>query len=609
MADDAPQVLLQSALEKIVYFEARLGQLQAQLAESREEGTRLRGELSQVAQREMELRRELAGLQVQAERLRAERGELLRVHEASRQERAMLMAKLLEASQIHHAGGEVDFDLASFISTLRGEVLARSAGTSQSATYQAPILGGSSGAATPIPGAATFASERPAFSPGHTEPPGRFEILPTANAEDLGRQVTAHDQRFGGEARMAVSAEDTGRQVTAHAQRLAGEGRLAVSADELRSLSRQDASTPRSEETLLEFSIRELRTADVAARVRAADRLRALGQEAAGPALASALHQEKEPAAQVALLRAFAEVANASGTQVVEPLLVASNPEVRIAALKALLTLDASQAIPHLSAAVKDPDRAVRRRASLLAMGLEPEASLKLGEEALEDPDPEVRGLAALALGAAGGERSRSLLFELVADPQAKVRQAAAQSLTRILGRDVTHVVHLDDAQRRRELRRLASAPVNPVRTALPPTAAALRQIASAAVAPAATAARAPAAPSAPSSHPVRLVPRPMAPVVPLNPPMRTVASSPAQAVAVVASRTATAVLAMAPPPEPDESLCAGIVSELRTALRGRTGAELARALDVEPEIAEDAVSLLCARGQVVRRGLKVYLA
>src|SRR5690606_35263281 len=125
MADDAPQVLLQSALEKIVYFEARPGQLQTQLAESREEGARFREELSQVAQRELELRRELVGFQIQAERLRSERNELQRVHEASRAERAMLMAKLLEASQIHHAGGEVDFDLASFISTLRGEVLAR----------------------------------------------------------------------------------------------------------------------------------------------------------------------------------------------------------------------------------------------------------------------------------------------------------------------------------------------------------------------------------------------------------------------------------------------------------------------------------------------------
>jgi hypothetical protein len=66
--------------------------------------------------------------------------------------------------------------------------------------------------------------------------------------------------------------------------------------------------------------------------------------------------------------------------------------------------------------------------------------------------------------------------------------------------------------------------------------------------------------------------------------------------------------LAVAPPPEPDEALCSGVLTELRAALRGRTEPELARALGVSGGAAEEAVSLLCARGQVVRRGLKVYL-
>ena len=50
----------------------------------------------------------------------------------------------------------------------------------------------------------------------------------------------------------------------------------------------------------------------------------------------------------------------------VAPLLTSPSPDVRIAALKALLTLDPQQSGPQLAAAVNDPDPAVRRRASLL---------------------------------------------------------------------------------------------------------------------------------------------------------------------------------------------------------------------------------------------------
>ena len=53
-----------------------------------------------------------------------------------------------------------------------------------------------------------------------------------------------------------------------------------------------------------------------------------------------ALHEEREPRVQVALLQAFAEVATQEGAAVVRPLLDASGAEVRIAALKALLELD-----------------------------------------------------------------------------------------------------------------------------------------------------------------------------------------------------------------------------------------------------------------------------
>src|SRR5690606_15257933 len=277
------------------------------------------------------------------ERSRAERAELQRVHEASRQERTMLISKLLEASQIHHSGEDIDFDLASFISTLRGEVLARGSGAALPvpSVAQEPILAfghATAGAATSPPRAADGGTTSAPSAVGAAQQGAEAPPPPAAHVTQApgGNPVT---------------------HITAHAQRLAGEGRLGVSAEELRSLSTHD-SIPRSEETLLEFSIRELRAADVSARIRAADRLRALGQEASAPALASALHQERSSEARVALLRAFAAVGNAAGAQVVEPMLIDADAEVRIAALKALLTLDVTQALPHLSAAVKDPDRA-----------------------------------------------------------------------------------------------------------------------------------------------------------------------------------------------------------------------------------------------------------
>ena len=69
--DDRPESLLQSALEKIVYFEARSEQLQNDLATVRGECDRLRNDLSSAAQREIELRRVVAELEVRSTRRHA----------------------------------------------------------------------------------------------------------------------------------------------------------------------------------------------------------------------------------------------------------------------------------------------------------------------------------------------------------------------------------------------------------------------------------------------------------------------------------------------------------------------------------------------------------
>src|SRR6185436_14936773 len=64
---------------------------------------------------------------------------------------------------------------------------------------------------------------------------------------------------------------------------------------------------------------------------------------------------------------------------------------------------------------------------------------------------------------ASAAEAARPLLIAAMRDPDLKVRPAAAQSLSRLLGRDVVSMVDLDDANRRREVRKLQGAPSRPV--------------------------------------------------------------------------------------------------------------------------------------------------
>jgi hypothetical protein len=58
-----------------------------------------------------------------------------------------------------------------------------------------------------------------------------------------------------------------------------------------------------------------------------------------------------------------------------------------------------------------------------------------------------------------------------------------------------------------------------------------------------------------------------------------------------------------------DEALCLQITSELRTSMRGRTVPDLATQLGVTDERVIEAAALLTARGQVVRRGAKLFVA
>jgi hypothetical protein len=256
----------------------------------------------------------------------------------------------------------------------------------------------------------------------------------------------------------------------------------------------------------------------------------------------------------------------------VTPLLTAPVADVRIAALKALLTIDPRQAGPHLAAATRDPDKAVRRRASLLALGLSGSAAVELGTVAIRDQDPDVRSLAALVLGASQVDEARTLLLEAMRDADLRVRRSASQALSRLLGHDVTPLVGLDDAHRRREVRRIASLEPIPFsqRPAPAPVAAA-----------------------------VVAAPRPAPAAVHAAP----VATQPAR-------RAAVAVTAVVEAEAPiSQQVRATILTELRAAIRGCLLADLADAARVPTNEAMRTCGALISEGAIVRRGLKYFVA
>lgn len=582
VSDERPDALLKSALEKIVYFEARADQLHRELEATRQEVDRLKRELADTQQREIVVRREIAELEVRANRANAERDDMTRLNQALRDERTQLMGKLLDASRIHTSDqvrDEVDdefgIDLASFISQLRSEALNRPASESvpvlearPARVVSAPVVAQKNAewSAPPVPD-----EDEPLFAVGM---PGFVPALAVAPR---------------------VAQASAVSPVVQQAQRLYQEGRLGVSAQQLAELSGHTGAAGGTDETLFGFSVRELSSQDPASRIRAAERLKNLALPAAAPALATALHAETEPAVQVSLVTAFAGVCSEEGASVVSPLLASPVAEVRISALKALLTLAPDEAAPHLAQAMKDPDRAVRRRASLLALGLEGEAARKLGEEAIRDTDTEVRALAALALGAANGEGARTLLLEALMDPELRVRKAAAQSLSRILSHDVSSVVGLDEPQRRREVRRLATLPSQPVRAALEvrpaPSAAPMEAVSEA---PAVVRAAAPVA--APErTGPVRSALAAM--------------GARAEPASVPAPAPEPRVPAPRPGPSPVETLCTSLMADIRSAIRGRSMGELTAALAAPVEAAQEALTLLLARGAVIRRGHKYFAA
>ncbi len=581
MSDARAEALLKSALEKIVYFEARSGQLEGDAAAALAEVDRLKAELGAAAAREVELRQKLAELEVNLVGAHRDREELGRVVEALRTERTSLVDKLLDAARIRGVLSDEDgsFDLAAFISQLRSEVLAaRSAPEASSET-----LADGQGVPepdfedVPIDDAVAFQAEvARQMAKGVWGESSDAPSLPVRQPEPLPKAAPAPVLAAPGRrpeevsARAVLQLEPEGRPgagwapaaahrvappeasaVTQLAEGLDAQGRLGTP----RGVNGTQRRRLPGDDTLYGFSVRELSAPDAGARVRAAERLGTLGDRAAASAVATALHAERDSRVAVALLEALRLLAGKEGASVVEPFVDAPVPEVRIAALRTLLALDAHRAVPQLQRAARDADPAVRRRATLLALQLPREESRALEPPAGGDADPEVRRVAALAAGATGGREARSTLLAALDDPFLAVREAAARSLSRLLGVEVEGVAGLEGPQRRREIRRLTSLPVASVSAR----------------------ARSALAREEPSAR-------------------------------AATGRTQVAVVEVAPRTSP-EALCKPVLGQLQSAMRGCSLGELVQVLGGPAEAIEVACALLTARGQVVRRGTKLFVA
>jgi hypothetical protein len=541
-----PEELLRGALEKIVFFECRVDQLQSEVAAARVQAARAREEAASSRRREAALEGELAQARAAAASAAAARDELqdrVRLFEA---ERERFLDTLLERARVTGAPADdgadhgETADLADFMSELRNEIerlrawrrAAEAAGLRVGDDGVARV----EGAAVPPP-AATHDDAPEAAAAPEASPPPRAE------------------------ARSAEPRERRSPAVPELAQRFERAGRIGLP-PEVRNLAHGLAT--RSERALYESALDDLNAHDAATRRRAAERLRVLGARSAAPLVAAALGQEPDADAKMALLAALGALADAGAADLAIRELRDHRAPVRAAALEALFALARADAVPELARALGDPAPLVRRRAALLLGFSQSDAADEALATVLADRDPSVARAAAVALAGRPSSRAQGALARAIASPRPEVRRPAARAVGRWAGQPID--VEGGDSDRRALSRKMTDR---------------LRELDASTLRGAVThvtaAARPPASP-APAAR------RPMA--APRPPPQPGAAS-----------------------PEPPPELSQALLAEVRTALRGRTTAELAESLAAAPAVVDRAVRALAATGAVVARGARVYVA
>lgn len=607
-----PAELLRGALEKIVYFECRVSQLESELRAAVKTAERAAADASSSHRKAVELEGALAaarGAREESERRAASLGERVQLLEV---ERERLLAGLVEQARVAGApGAEGDAagdqaDLAGFIAELRGEIEElRRFKESVLRNSPSPAEGAREGTGRSVPaGREDEAAMR--SSPGWEG----------SRAEDDGARSTTVARRGSA----ALTAPEPSGPDARHpsvgslAGRLAGEGRVGISARDAGALGSQ--LTTASDRVLFEEAVERLRAPEPEARLRAVRRLEALGPKAASPLLAAAVGREQDAEVKVALLGALGRVEEPFAADIVGSALRDPRPAVRAAALDAFSRLAPDRAEACTLAALADESPIVRRRAALLlGFSRGPQADEALAAT-LRDADAGVARAAAASLAGRPSAAAQQALARALEHPDPTVRRAAAESLGRWSGERLDG--DAPEHERRRASRRIAErlaamAPAE-VRSAVV-GAAERRAAAGLAVHRFSGRGRGRTVLAPVAERPAPRAP-PLVSVGPRAPASAARPSTPA--VAATPSRSARAAVAVVERPftpgvdegssPPRGELAEAIVAELRAALRGRSLEELAGLLSAPAAQVEGALRALAARGEVVARGPRWYV-
>ena len=619
-----PEEFLRSALEKIVFFECRVAQLEAELGAARTTAERARGDAALARRREVELEQSIAAERGKRGDAQTRVGELEERVRLLQAERERLLGGLVERARLSGAPGadgapgpeEGGADLAGFIAELRAEIESLRA---WKAAAEAAGLGGQ-GAALRDPSAA------PAEEPARER---RAAPRPVLEGRTLPESISMVADRFATDGRVGLTARDSDQM----------KALLATSADR----------------ALYERSMDDLSGADAGRRLRAVRALEALGSKAAAPLLAVALGRESEADVKAALLCALARFKEPFAADLAVRALEDERPVVRVAALEALAAIAAGSAQERLSAALRDPSPIVRRRAALLlgfAAGAGAEDALAT---ALADPDRGVARAAAAALSGRPTARAQGSLARGLEHPDASVRRAAASALGRVAGEvvDADAPASARRAASRRIAEKLATMGGEEIRSAV--LAAAPRARVSVArtepvsrTTPASgTAAgslavvrpeRTPAAGRGESRDVAGVAESRVGAVAETRGRGTAIASTARESVRPERSRRAngiaTATLTRSgdgsgeavhpersvreadaksrdldPTEQPGEDFTSAIVFEVRAALRGCTAADLAAALGAGATRVDTALAALATRGTLVQRGARWFMS
>jgi hypothetical protein len=393
-----PEDLLRGALEKIVYFECRLAQLESELKAARDIALREKDSAATARARESSAIAELAQARNELQSTRHRDEDLVERVRLLEGERERFLEGLIDQARIAGAprgdappSGEAD--LAGFIAEMRAEI-------DRLRPWKAAAE--RAGLAVADPGAPPL------------PPPG-------ARVEELAR-------------------------------RFESSGRIGLGPGEVARLERGLAG--RAERTLFETSMEDLASPDPRTRRRAAEALQAMQMRNAAPLVAAAVGREPDGEVKAALLSALAALAEPPAVEIATRELGDPRPVVRTAALEAMASLGGAGAEPRILEAFGDPSPAVRRRAVLLAGFFHNPATDEALAAALADREPSVARAAALSLSGRPTPLAQAALTRALDHSFEPVRRVASETVARWSGEAVAAGAPGED--RRRAARRIA---------------------------------------------------------------------------------------------------------------------------------------------------------